>query len=152
LGGLFLVLLERNGRWMRFSKEGLLWLFFFLLFFQWGLDDRRSGSFLRSRKRARLHPSELTGGFLDWPVEEPEESAEQDDMNQADDDKRPAEAGFLHTHRRLLLGSLSLGPSHHTDFRNAGLMKQVHDAHEILDREVFVGPHDDSKIRLLPLE
>ena len=137
---------------MRFRDVGLLWLFFFLLFFQWGLDDRRSGSFLRSRKRVRLHPGELAGRFLDRPVEEPKESADQDDMDQADDDKRPAEAGFLHTHRRLLRGSLSLGPSHHTNFRNAGLMKQVHHTDEILNREVFVGPHDDSKVRLFLLE
>jgi len=133
---------------MKFCDVGLLWLFFF----QWGLDDRRNGSFLRSRKRACLHPGELAGRFLDRPVEEPEESADQDDMDQANNDERPAEAGFLHTHRKLLLRSLILGPSHHADFRDAGLMKQVHDTDEILDREILVGPHDDSKVRLFLLE
>ena len=103
---------------MRFRDVGMLWLFFFLLFFQWGLDDRRSGSFLRSRKRARLHPSELTGGFLDRPVEEPNQSADQDDMDQADDDERPAEAGFLPAHRclRMRCAALSIRSGHHADF------------------------------------
>ena len=73
-------------------------------------------------------------------------------MDQGHDDKRPAEAGFLPTHRRLLLGCLTIRSCHHADLRNASLVKQIHHADEILDREIPVRSHDDCKVRLFLLE
>jgi len=59
-----------------------------------GLDHRFGSALLGSGEGSGLHPGELTRRFLHGAIEEPEKSADHDDMDQGDDDERPAEAGF----------------------------------------------------------
>ena len=63
--------------------------------FRFGMDHRFRLGLLRHGKRARIHPGQLAGGLLDRAVEEPKEPRDEDDMDQGNDDERPAEAGVL---------------------------------------------------------
>ena len=58
--------------------------------------------FLGVGKGAGIHPGELTGGFLNRSVEEPEKAADHQNMDDGNDDECPAEAGFgtSHTNHR----------------------------------------------------
>ena len=74
-------------------------------------------------------------------------------MNRRDDDDRSAEAGFGGLHGLLLLrgggtrvvapAALILRVCHDTDLGDACLVKQIHDADEVLNWKVAVGAHDD---------